>query len=280
METSYDFVKSQELYKAPREAFKTSQHLGLLLLAKKNRSTTNFGGHRSVSLQIGPQFRVDSVSIWCCNECKKVRERRHVPPKLFVVSVQRGIAQISDFVQLFAPKHRSHLKSGFPGQFKASSFVISEGFTFMAHKRKLTAAEFHITLREFVERNVRAFHAKLVRPHLKFKKIVVPILLSFIDNARLHDGERSSSERQYTRKERLEVIKDIAPAIASALPVNNPRLAKEDGWQDCRAKNDASQNPKLCYVITRHRVSPNVTTRLNNMHFLGSAGSPVGALAA
>jgi len=196
------------------------------------------------------------------------------------MTVQSSIEQVPDLENFIASEFRAHLPDDVGDQIERLIFVLAELLSIISHRGNSAAANNHEAFLDLVERDICALNSEFVWPHLKFKQVVMALLLSFIHKARLNDSQRSSSKRQYTRKERLEVIKDIAPAITSALPVNSSRFAEEDGWQDHRAKNDASQNPKLRYVITRHRILPNMTTRLNNMHFLQSAGSPAGALAA
>lgn len=280
MERSHKLIHSSQLFKAQRQLVKISQHVRVLLLTSKNCSAPHIRIHLNTCAQTRPDRHIDRLAVRLTKNCQEISKRLQVFFDLIIVPVHFSIKQITDLLDFVTPEFHKHLGRDVRDRVKRSVLIGSEPFAVVSHRRHCPAADEHGALFHLVVGDVGTLNPELIRPHLKFEKIIVTLLLSFIDETRLHDSECSGSKRQYTREKRLKIIEDIAPAIASALPVNNPRFTKEDGWQDCRAKNDASQNPELCYVITRHRVSPNVTTRLNNMHFLGSAGSPVGALAA
>lgn len=260
MESSHDLINSSQLFEAQRQLVKISQHVRVLLLTSKNCSAPHIGVHLNTCAQTRPDRHIDLLAVRLAKNCQKISERLQIFFDLIIVPVHFPIKQITDLLDFITPEFHKHLGRDVRDRVKRSVFIGTELFTVVSHRRHCPATDEHGALFDLVVGDVGTFNPELVRPHLKFEKIIVTLLLSFIDKTRLHDSECSGTKRQYTREKRLEVIEDIAPAIASVLPVHSSRFAKEYGWQDRYAKNDANQNPEFCYVITRHRPSPKLFT--------------------
>ncbi|MGV1900682.1 hypothetical protein ACQZ6V_10365 [Agrobacterium sp. 22-3674b3] len=273
-------VQFHQPLKAARKVVISSQQVLVLLLTSERSGAAQVVIHFETTAQTAPNVHLDYLTVGLRERRKSVQEHLKISLQLVIMAVQRAIKQVSYLANFLASKVLGHLSCNVGDHIEVLILVGAETLTVIPYQRNSPAADKHVALLNVINRYFCSFDAEFVGPHLDPKKIVMTVLLPFVDQARLHDGERRSSKCQYTRKERLEVVEDIAPAITAVLPIDHSRLAEEYWWQDYCAKNDANQNPKFCYLITRHRASPNVTTRLNNMHFLKSAESPVGALAA
>lgn len=103
-----------------------------------------------------------------------------------------------------------------------------------------------------LKQNMRPSDPKFVWTRLQFEDFLVPDLLSLVDFLARFDSEICRPDRQYTRDQRLEVVDEVSPTIATDLARDISWFPENCGKQQTNSSSYGKHSKSSRLVNFRH----------------------------